>query len=91
MRYAELRPDLPPSIFPSLPLLENRDRRPSRLVPVNKEAGVTSPSTIQGDERLYDDGVADEDMFEAGMPLCTVILAVSSADLSLSSHPAGLH
>ncbi|KAL8917100.1 MAG: hypothetical protein Q9208_008139 [Pyrenodesmia sp. 3 TL-2023] len=67
LRYTELKPNLPPSIFPTLALPENRGQRPPRLLPANKEANATSPSTVQGDEKLYDDGVADEDMYEAGM------------------------
>ncbi|KAI4110401.1 MAG: hypothetical protein LQ345_006992 [Seirophora villosa] len=69
MRYAELKPDLPPSIFPTLSLLESRRQKPSQLVPVNKETTATSPSTVNGDERLYGDGVADEDIFEAATRL----------------------
>ncbi|KAL8962689.1 MAG: hypothetical protein Q9193_000938 [Seirophora villosa] len=65
IRYAELKPDLPPSIFPTLSLLESRHQKPSQLLPDNKGTSATSPSTVNGDERLYDDGVADKDIFEA--------------------------
>ncbi|KAI4195106.1 MAG: hypothetical protein LQ346_003530 [Caloplaca aetnensis] len=65
LRYAELKPDLPPSIFSTLPLSERQDQRPPRLLPANKDVNATSPSTVQGDEGLYGDGIADEDMFEA--------------------------
>lgn len=67
MRYAELKPDLPASIFQTLPLSEKRYQKHSQFVPVSKATSATSPSTVHGDERLYDDGVADEDIFEAGM------------------------
>ena len=66
MRYAELKPDLPSSIFPSLLLPEGRDRVSSQPSASRKYSSIASPSTVQGDEGLYDDGVADEDMFEAG-------------------------
>ncbi|KAL8971707.1 MAG: hypothetical protein Q9197_003139 [Variospora fuerteventurae] len=65
MRYAELKPDLPASIFQTLPLSEKRYQKHSQIVPVSKATSATSPSTVHGDERLYDDGVADEDIFEA--------------------------
>ncbi|KAL8901398.1 MAG: hypothetical protein Q9207_005230 [Kuettlingeria erythrocarpa] len=65
LRYAELKPDLPPSSFSTLPLSERQDQKPPRLLPANKDVNATSPSTVQGDEGLYGDGVADEDMFEA--------------------------
>ncbi|KAI4288399.1 MAG: hypothetical protein L6R35_002340 [Caloplaca aegaea] len=65
MRYAELKPDLPASIFQTLPLSEKRYQKHSQFVPVSKATSATSPSTVHGDERLYDDGVADEDIFEA--------------------------
>lgn len=79
LRYAELKPDLPPSIFSTLPLSERQDQRPPRLLPANKDVNATSPSTVQGDEGLYGDGIADEDMFEAGMS------AITSAMVSLAN------
>lgn len=81
LRYAELKPNLPPSLFPTLPLPESRDQRPPRLLPANKDANTTSPSTVQGDERLYDDGVADEDMYEAGMSASILAVVVSPAEV----------
>lgn len=71
MRYAELKPDLAPSLFPSQPSIGIRGPKPvlSTGKASNHNSSITSPSTVQGDEKLYDDGVADEDMFEAGEPL----------------------
>lgn len=66
MRYAELKPNLPPSMFPTLPLADNSHREAAQAFTSNKNSSIASSSTIQGDERLYDDGVADEELFEAG-------------------------
>lgn len=66
MRYAELKPNLPPSMFPTLPLADSPNQRPNPTSTSKKDSSDASSSTIQGDERLYDDGVADEELFEAG-------------------------
>lgn len=66
MRYAELKPNLLPSMFSSLPLPDGPNRKPFQISTFNKNSSVASSSTVHGDERLYDNGVADEDMFEAG-------------------------
>ncbi|KAL8829578.1 MAG: hypothetical protein Q9170_006107 [Blastenia crenularia] len=65
MRYAELKPNLPSSVFPSPPLPDNQDERIIPVVPCNKKSSVASSSTVQGDEGLYDDGAADADLLEA--------------------------
>ena len=69
MRYAELRPNLAPSLFPSRPSTET----PGAVIASTRgkapkpNPNSSSPPTIQGDEGLFDEyGVADADMFEAG-------------------------
>ncbi|KAL8963991.1 MAG: hypothetical protein Q9183_004789, partial [Haloplaca sp. 2 TL-2023] len=69
MRYAELRPNLAPSLFSSRPCTET----PGAVIASTRgkvpkpHPNSSSPPTIQGDEGLFDEyGVADEDMFEAG-------------------------
>ncbi|KAL8695129.1 MAG: hypothetical protein Q9218_000297 [Villophora microphyllina] len=71
MRYAELKPGLAPSIFPAQHSLGSQsESRPSLLRKASKQKStIASPSTVEGDERLYDDGVADEDIFEAATNL----------------------
>ncbi|KAI4170407.1 MAG: hypothetical protein LQ343_005029 [Gyalolechia ehrenbergii] len=69
MRYAELKPNLPPSMFPTLPLADSPNQRPNPTSTSKKDSSDASSSTIQGDERLYDDGVADEELFEAATQL----------------------
>ncbi|KAL8734656.1 MAG: hypothetical protein Q9166_001312 [cf. Caloplaca sp. 2 TL-2023] len=75
MRYAELKPDLPSSMFPALPSIMDQGQKVNQLagkgcdststVP-KKKSSIVSPATVLGDESLYDDGVVDADMFEAG-------------------------
>ncbi|KAL8765822.1 MAG: hypothetical protein Q9209_007226 [Squamulea sp. 1 TL-2023] len=74
MRYAELKPGFPASIFPSSPTnairgqnacqperrgLENATRVPK------KNSSVASPATVRGDQEVFDNDVADADLFEA--------------------------
>ncbi|KAL8928942.1 MAG: hypothetical protein Q9172_000694 [Xanthocarpia lactea] len=76
MRYAELKPGLPASIFPSMPAnaiqgqnasqLERREFDKGLKIP-KKNSRVASPATVQGDEGFYEDDVADADMCEAGV------------------------
>ncbi|KAL8779495.1 MAG: hypothetical protein Q9213_006907 [Squamulea squamosa] len=74
MRYAELKPGFPASIFPSFPTNAVRDQnayQPGRKGLENasrvpkKNSNVTSPVTVRGDQELFDIDVADADMFEA--------------------------
>ncbi|KAI4258694.1 MAG: hypothetical protein LQ352_001120 [Teloschistes flavicans] len=69
LRYAELKPDLAPSMFSSQLSLASQNQshlslRGKRSIP---NSNIASPSTVEGDERLYEDGIGDEDMFEAGV------------------------
>lgn len=69
MRYAELKHDLAPSMFSSQLSLVSQNQ--SRLLSLRGKvsmpnSSIASPSTVEGDERLYEDGIGDEDMFEAG-------------------------
>ena len=78
MRYAELRHGLPASAFPSLLPITDRTQNRNQLQRKvfgttsrgsKKDSGIASPATVQGDEELYDNDVADADMFEAGESL----------------------
>ncbi|KAL8851700.1 MAG: hypothetical protein Q9221_003431 [Calogaya cf. arnoldii] len=76
LRYAELRPGLPASVFPSLPPKTDRGRNHDQVKrsgfnntsrESKKNSSVASPATVQGDEEVYDNDVADVDLFEAGV------------------------
>ncbi|KAL8776306.1 MAG: hypothetical protein Q9194_003238 [Teloschistes cf. exilis] len=72
MRYAELKHDLAPSMFSSQLSLVSQNQ--SRLLSLRGKvsmpnSSIASPSTAEGDERLYEDGIGDEDMFEAASNL----------------------
>ncbi|KAL8679514.1 MAG: hypothetical protein Q9224_007027, partial [Gallowayella concinna] len=78
VRYAELNPGLPPAMFPSIPSIANQGSSASQIVGRTsndtlkgrrKNSNVVSPATVLGDERLFDDGVEDADMFEAATHL----------------------
>ncbi|KAL9582942.1 MAG: hypothetical protein Q9212_003008 [Teloschistes hypoglaucus] len=71
MRYAELKHDLAPSMFSSQPspALQNQSRLSLRGKMSMPNSSIASPSTVEGDERLYEDGIGDEDMFEAASNL----------------------
>ncbi|KAL8674416.1 MAG: hypothetical protein Q9168_001208 [Polycauliona sp. 1 TL-2023] len=76
MRYAELRPGLAASVFPSLVAKTIQGHTSHQLERKGvdttsrgstKNSNVASPATVQGDEESYDNDVADADMFEAGV------------------------
>ncbi|KAL8655597.1 MAG: hypothetical protein Q9226_002980 [Calogaya cf. arnoldii] len=78
LRYAELRPDLPASAFPCLPSKTDQGQNRNQLErrgfnntsrESNKNSSVASPATVQGDEEVYDNDVADVDLFEAATQL----------------------
>ncbi|KAL8699695.1 MAG: hypothetical protein Q9201_005857 [Fulgogasparrea decipioides] len=71
MRYAELKPNLAPSLFPSqgFAAILGHKRLPLTEKTANHNSSVASPSTVAGDGTIYDDGVEDGDMFEAAMQL----------------------
>ncbi|KAI4104557.1 MAG: hypothetical protein LQ339_003860 [Xanthoria mediterranea] len=75
LRYAELRPGLPASAFPSLPSKTDEGQNGNKLERrgfddtsrgSKKKSVIESPATVQGDEELYDMDVADADIVEAG-------------------------
>ena len=74
MRYAELKPSLPASMFPYVPANAIQGQNASQLerrefdkgLKIPKNSSVASPVTVQGDEGFYEDDVADADMCEAG-------------------------
>ncbi|KAL8807605.1 MAG: hypothetical protein Q9182_000589 [Xanthomendoza sp. 2 TL-2023] len=78
LRYAELKPGLPPAMFPTGTPTANTGLNASLVVGGasdktskgdKKKSSVASPATVHGDESLFDDGVEDADMFEAATHL----------------------
>ncbi|KAI4220190.1 MAG: hypothetical protein L6R36_007797 [Xanthoria steineri] len=78
LRYAELRPGLPASAFPSLPSKTDEGQNGNKLERrgfdetsrgSKKKSVIESPATVQGDEELYDMDVADADIVEAATQL----------------------
>lgn len=73
MRYAELKPELPPCLFPAPPPQhpELEDPRVIELHDHSSKAhpghsAITSPSTLKDDE-FDDDNFNDQAMVDAGM------------------------
>ncbi|KAL9044262.1 MAG: hypothetical protein Q9214_002586, partial [Letrouitia sp. 1 TL-2023] len=74
LRCAELKPDIPMSMFamPSVQIEDHDPKNPQTLERGMPWSGTKSASleASLGDDKIYDDGVDDQDFSDAGMNFC---------------------